>query len=192
MLGYTKIVVDNLEKQLSKLSPLEIAREEANLIKTSYKKIPKNRKLRLHVSGDSMTVKGTRLLNNAIKYWKNNGGGTVWSYTHAWKKVKRSDWSNVSILASIDKIEDAKAAKAAGYAPAIVVDEFKSKKAFYISGSDIKWIPCPNQTSNITCIKCKLCLNADSLYSRNAGIAFAAHSANANSIKKRLKVINDK
>src|SRR5580704_7162132 len=75
-------------------SPLQVARREAQAIDQSYngKKVPNGRPMRLHVSGDSRTVKGTRLINAAVGRWKQRGGGDCWSYTHAWQRVPRKEW----------------------------------------------------------------------------------------------------
>ena len=125
---------------------------------------------------------------------KKRGGGDCWTYTHAWMNVHRDTWSHVSVLASIDKPEDAVEARKQGYAPAIVVSEFSSPKAFTLPGSDVKYIPCPAQTSpggkEIGCTECRLCFNADRLYENNFGIAFEAHGVRKNNVKRRLQLIN--
>lgn len=190
-LGYVGMQVYKLDEQSEGLSALEIARNEAKAIDASYDGglIPLGKYMRLHVSGDSRTVKGTNLINSAVKRWKKRGGAVAWTYTHAWKNVPRSAWSNVSILASIDNPQDSTLARSRGYAPAIVVSEFVSDKAFYLKDSTTKFIPCPAQTKdNITCSDCRLCFNANSLYNRDAGIAFAAHGVRKKKIRK-LEVI---
>ena len=180
-----------LDKEAENLSPLQVARAEANAINNSYNggPVPKGRDLRIHVSGDSRTVTGTRIINKAIGEWKKRGGGDCWSYTHAWKHVSREEWSNVSILASVDSVKDVAEARAQGYAPAIVVSEFNGNRAFTMEGSDVKWIPCPAQTKEVSCSSCRLCFNADRLFRDNMGIAFEAHGVKKSSIKKRLKII---
>lgn len=175
-----------------KYTALQLARMEAKLIatlpeekkyKTGQKPLPV---LRLHVSGDSRTIKGTRLLSKAAsKYIK--AGGKVYSYTHAWKKVPRNAWGNVSILASVDSIAEADEAAARGYVPAIVVEKFDGKKAFKMEGSNVSFIPCPNQTIDLTCEECMFCMRADSLKLGNKGIAFAVHGVQKG--KYKLKVV---
>jgi hypothetical protein len=196
-LSYVGMTVNRLEKQYNNFSTLEMARVEALAIDHSYNggKIPSNRHMRLHVSGDSRTIKGSKLINSAVGRWKKRGDGTnkVWSYTHAWKSVPAKIWSHVSMLASIDKVEDAILAREQGYAPAIVVDSFDNDKVFSIEGSRVKWIPCPAQTSpgnkDISCADCKLCTKSDWLLETNRGIAFAAHGVQKDKIKRRLAVI---
>lgn len=197
-LSYVNIVVNKLDKESVGLSTLEAARQEAKAIDQSYNggKVPYNRCLRLHVSGDSRTVKGSALINSAVGRWKKRGGLDCWSYTHAWREVKRNVWKHVSMLASVATVQDAIKAREQGYAPAIVVAEFDSPKAFTIPGSNIKFIPCPAQTSpggkEIGCTECRLCFNADRLYENNFGIAFAAHGVQQNKIKRKLIVLNNK
>ena len=189
--SFVGIQVVRLNSESENLSPLQVARAEAKSIDNCYDggNIPEKRDLRLHVSGDSRTVTGSRIINAAIGRWKKRGGNDCWSYTHAWKHVPIYEWNNVSILASIDSIEQVNDAKKQGYAPAIVVPEFKTKKAFKIDGSDVKWIPCPAQTQDVAGVNCRLCFNADRLFESNFGIAFEAHGVKKNEIKKHLNIV---
>lgn len=191
-LGYVGITTHRLDAEAEGLTPLDAARAEAKAILSAYKggEVPEGRDMRLHVAGDSRTIKGTRLLNKAVSIWKDRGGGDCWSYTHAWKHVPRSTWSNVSILASVNSVSEVAEARAQGYAPAIVVPEHPADgKAFKMEGSDTKWIPCPAQTRHVGCTDCRLCFNADRLHEGNFGIAFAAHGAQKNAVKRRLTVL---
>ena len=191
------VVVNKLNKECVGLSSTQIARAEAKLIDQSYKgsSIPKNRCLRLHVSGDARTPSAVKLINNAVKRWKLRGDSTniVWSYTHAWSEVMREEWSEVSILASVDSLDQVEYARQNGYACSLVVAEHPSDKAYKLPGCDVKWIPCPAQTNkgeaNANCEKCRLCMKADYLYKNNMGIAFAAHGTRKNELKRNLKVI---
>jgi hypothetical protein len=190
--SFTGFHVRKLDEASKGKSPLQIARQEAASINDSYngKKIPAGRDLRIHVSGDSRTIQGTRLINKAVGNWKLRGGNDVWTYTHSWRHVPRKEWSNVSILASVDSIKDVNAARKQGYAPALIVAEHISDKAYSLPESKIKWIPCPNQTKeDVSCSSCRLCFNADRLFQGHYGIAFAAHGINKNKIKRRLAVI---
>ena len=189
--SFVGMVNHRMNKRARQDSPLAVARAEARAIDQAYggRKIPAGRALRLHVSGDSRTIKGTRILGAAISRWKKRGGGDVWSYTHAAAYVPRKEWGAVSVLASIESISQIERVKKMGYAPAIVVSEHLSDKVYKLSGSDIKWIPCVQQTKGVSCVSCRLCFNADRLYRDGYGIAFAAHGINKNKIKKHLKVI---
>lgn len=180
-----------MQRRAKGKSAIDVARSEAKAIDNSYNggPVPQGRALRLHVAGDSRTLLGTRIINKAIKRWKNRGGGSVWSYTHAWKHIPREEWSNASVLASIQNTSEVEAARAQGYAPAIVVDYHKSDKAYQLAGSDTKFIPCPNQTRGVGCSDCKLCFNADRLFATNMGIAFAAHGVKKEQVKRHLTVL---
>ena len=179
------------ERRAKGSSPLDVARAEAKAIDESYNggAVPTDRALRLHIAGDSRTVLGSRLINKAVARWKERGGGLCWSYTHAWKHVHRDEWSNVSMLASISNVSEVDAARAQGYAPAIVVAEHPSEKAYKLPGSDTLFIPCVNQTRGVGCTDCQLCFKADWLFETNRGIAFAAHGVKKNNIKRHLTVI---
>jgi hypothetical protein len=194
-LGHTGLHNSRLEQQFTGLSPEVIAVFEAGAIDAAFPKgVPQDgarggRDLRLHVSGDCRTHPAAAIVSEAARRYVARGGGVVWSYTHAWRDVPKSAWAGVSVLASIERPEDAVLALSAGYAPAIVVPEFESNKA-YLIGS-VKFIPCPAQTREDTaCVDCRLCLNAEGLLSRNSGIAFAAHGVKTKSLKKHLTVVS--
>jgi hypothetical protein len=190
-IGNTAIHVSRLNREVESLSPLDVARAEAKLIDQCYKggPVPKDRCLRLHVSGDSRTIAGSRLINNAVGRWKQRGGKHAWSYTHCWDHVTSDIWSNVSMLASVDSVEEVSYARDNGYAPAIVVAEHLSDKVYHLPNSDIIWIPCPAQTRTVGCVDCGLCFNTKRLYNGNYGISFAAHGVRQNVIKRRLNII---
>ena len=194
-LSYVGMTTRRLDEEASSLSTLQVAQAEAFVIDSSHdgSTIPPHRTLRLHVGGDSRTLGGTRLINKAVGRWLERGGESVFSYTHAWKKVPRHEWSNVSMLASVSNVTEAVQAREQGYVPAIVVSEFDSTKAFKLGDSDTKWIPCPAQTKpagkDIACTDCKLCFNTERLYQGNFGIAFAAHGVRKHQLKRHLKVV---
>lgn len=191
-LSFTAIHVNKLNQEAKNLPLVQIARQEAYAIDHCYNggSIPNNTDLRLRVSGDCRTITGTKLINNACGRWKDRGGRNIFSYTHCWDIILREQWNNVSMLASIDSIDQVEFAKQNGYAPALVVSEHKDTKAYYINGSDVKWVPCPAQTKeNISCSTCRLCMKADWIFENNMGITFKAHGIKKNSIKKRLKVL---
>lgn len=189
--SFVGMIVKRLDRRARQHSPLVLARAEAAAIDGSYNggKVPTGRACRLHVSGDSRTIAGTRLINNAVGRWRKRGGGDCWTYTHSHSHVPREEWSNVSVLASIESTSQVAAVRKMGYAPAIVVPEHVSERAYMLPGSDTKWIPCVSQTRNISCVDCRLCFNADRLFESNMGIAFAAHGVKQNEIKRRLTVI---
>jgi hypothetical protein len=189
--SFVGMIVRRLDRLARQHSPLKIARAEAHAIDNCYggRKIPKGRDLRIHTSGDSKTRRGTRLIANAVKRWQKRGGNKAWSYTHSWKNVKRSDWGVVQVLASIESTSQVADVRAMGYAPAIVVPEHKSDKAYTLDGSDVKWIPCVAQTRGKSCQECRLCFDTTRLYESNMGIAFSAHGTGAKKVKRFLTVI---
>lgn len=185
-LGFVGIQNARLTRAKRSYTPTEIAKIEADLIDKSFnrKSIP-GTVLRLHVSGDVTTKTGVKFLASASSRYQKRGGGKVWTYSHAWKKLPRKHWGNISVLASVDSIQEAKEAIAAGYAPAMAVPKFQSEKAYEIDG--IKFIPCPAQTKDdVTCSSCKLCMKSDFLEASKAGILFEAHGSSKNKIKLRV------
>jgi len=191
-LSFVGMINKRLEKQSEYESPLEVARAEAKLIDESYDggEVPTGRALRLHVSGDSRTIAGTKVLNKAVGRWLKRGTDcAAFTYTHSWAHVPRETWSNVSVLASIESTDQVEAVRKQGYAPAIIVPEHASDKAYNLPGSDTKFIPCPQQTRGIGCSDCRLCFDANRLYSSNMGIAFAAHGVKKSELKRHLSVI---
>jgi hypothetical protein len=193
--SFVGMINQRMDRRAKQSSPLDVARAEAKAIDDSYNggPVPQGRALRLHVSGDSRTILGTKIINAAIGRWQARGGGDCWNYTHAYRHVPRDIWKNVSTLASVTTVKDIPVARANGYAPAIVVQEHLSEKAYTLPGSETKFIPCPAQTKpggkDIGCSDCRLCMKADWLFETNRGIAFAAHGSMKNSLKRRLNVI---
>jgi hypothetical protein len=156
------------------------ANAEAKLLHEAIAKNQHTLPLRLHVSGDCRTPTAAKIVSGAASRWKNK----VWTYTHAWKRVPRSAWGKVSVLASVDCPADIEKAVARGYAPAIVVPKHTSPRATKMYG--VKFIPCPAQTKEaVNCVSCGLCLNADRLHRDGFGISFAAHGV----AKNKLTVI---
>lgn len=167
-------------KVRSRQDAREVAREEARQISAAIEAGKDVRPLRLHVSGDCRTPSAAKALSKVAGKWR----AGAYTYTHAWHKVPRAAWGNVSVLASVDRREDIKVAQARGYAVAIIVKEHSADgKAWDMDGTKV--IPCPNQTRGVTCNACKLCMDSDKLASMGAAIAFASHGV----AKKRLTVI---
>lgn len=155
-----------------KLPKFQLATNEAEAIRTLTGRFP----LRLHVVGDCTTDTTAQTVSRAASEHRAKFDQPVWTYTHAWRKVKRASWSDVSVLASCETIADTKQAMRKGYGAAIVVSEHKDTKAYSVDG--VRLIPCPEQTGRAkNCETCKLCFNADRLRETNSVIAFAAHGA---------------
>lgn len=154
-------------------SGLDVAEAEAKAIDEMA--VVVGRPLRLHTVGDCASDDAALLVAAASERYEERGGGRVWSYTHAWRNVKRSSWTNVSILASCETAADVQKAKERGYATAIVVDEFPGDE-LYTSEEGIKILPCPSQTKKgVTCADCRLCFNDAGIRERDYSIGFAIH-----------------
>lgn len=201
--GFTRFQARQLDAAAEGLTADQVIAEEARLVDGAFhgRRIPQDgarggRDLRLHVGGDVGSALGARLLAGAAGRWRERGGGAVWSFTHAWREVPREAWGPISVLASVERPADIEAARAAGYAAAIVVDRFPSDKAFSVPGSSTKIVPCPAETRGTTCVECRLCLDADKLARKNVTIAFEAHGPMARRarealVQQRVLVVNE-
>lgn len=177
------------------MDPVELARLEAAAIDG----LPADRPLRLHGVGDCRTRRAARIVSAACRRYRARGEfllsrglisvpAVPWTYTHSWRDVPVSSWDGVSVLASCESPAQASEAVSAGYAPAVVVGGFHTQRAFRYGA--VTAIPCPNQTSGVTCGECRLCLDAPRLSARRMGIAFAAHGTGAGRVMRSLAVIN--
>jgi hypothetical protein len=201
--GFTRFTARKLDEAARGLTVDQVIAEEARLINAAFNggRVPQDgarggRDLRLHVGGDVGSAVGARLLAGAAERWRDRSGGVIWSFTHAWREVPREAWGSISVLASVEQPEDIQVARAAGYAAAIVVDEFSSDKPFFLPGSNTKIVPCPAETRGTTCVECRLCLDDDKLSERHVGIAFEAHGPTAHRarealVRKRVLVVDE-
>lgn len=181
--GNVGFQVNRLERLTGGMGGDLVAILEADEIRDAGQRLRRRgmrRDLRLHVSGDATTPFRAKTISDACRQWP----GRVWSYTHAWRDVPRASWGAVSVLASVECLDDAKAALRAGYAPAIVVSKHDSSKAKVVDG--VRLIPCPSQTNGVACVDCRLCFDDCKLRSLNAAIAFEAHGVGK---KRALTVI---
>ena len=104
--GRTAIHTRRLNKQSEEqgLDALQLAKNEAEKIDQLVNApLP----LRLHVSGDTSTLEGTRLLAAAsARYSKRHNGAPVFSYTHSHLVgIKRSEFGSIAIRASLEKLD---------------------------------------------------------------------------------------
>jgi hypothetical protein len=192
-MGFTGISVRKLDEAASGLSSLEVIRLEAQAIKRSFRGgVPQDgarggRDLRLNVFGDAGSEAGAELLGEAAQHYKARGGGSVWTFTEQSRQIPRTAWGPISILASVTTPADIELARQAGYAAAIVLEKFPSKKAFYLPGSTARIIPCPAEVNGkTTCATCRLCLDADRLLTINAAIAFQALGPGTKKVEQAL------
>ena len=186
--SYTGILNRKLEKEATAENHdgYSLSVEEASAIDACYKgkQVP-NRNLRLHVFGDCASNLRICEVAASVYKWKKRGGQSCWTYTHSWNNGTDKDrWGVISVIASVSNTKQAEYARLFGYATAIIVNKFPSTKAFTIGDyTNIKYIPCLSQTHGLTCIQCRLCLDADKLYRSNRGIAFLAHGSNRKKVK---------
>lgn len=165
-----------------KATPVDVARTEATAIGLLPVFACMDRPLRLHTVGDCRTDEAARIVADAAAEYRRRGGGPVWTYTHAWRIVDRESWGDVSVLASCETPEQIELARGRGYATAIVVEEFASRRRHFAGGAAI--LPCPAQTTDrVTCSSCRLCMDDAGLRERGYSIGFAVHGT-ALSVKK--------
>ena len=137
--------------------------------------------LRLHTVGDCASDEAARSVSAAAARYRARGGGPVWTYTHAWREVARASWGEVSVLASCESAADEGLARARGYATAVVVESFNAKGRHLIDAQESKAaagvdvLPCPQQTSHVTCSDCRLCFDDAKLRERGHAIGFNIH-----------------
>jgi hypothetical protein len=191
--GFTGFAVRRLDDAAHGFTSAEVIHLEAQAIEQSFGggMVPQDgarggRDLRLHVTGDVGSSAGARRLGDAAEDYKARGGGSPWTFTEQWRKIRRGAWGPISVLASVAAPEEIEEARRAGYAAAIVVERFPSPKAFYLPGTTARLIPCPAEvTKKTTCVECRLCLDRD-LLAMNAAIAFEAHGPGKKKVKQAL------
>ena len=208
--GLTKFRAERLDVAADALTALDIIQQEVSLIDAAYGggPIPQDgalggRDLRLHDGGDVGSEAGARLLAQAARRFKARGGGSVFTYTHWWREIPREAWGDaITVLASVEDPADIGAARARGYAVAIIDPEFSGhKKAYRIPGSNTIIIPCPYESGAggievvgsrdrpRTCVECRLCIDRD-LVAMNAAIAFKPHGPGAQQVTEKLNQLN--
>lgn len=179
----TRRVNRNAERGNS--SPEYLAQLEATLIDSLKGKRP----LRVHVVGDCSTDQTASIIGRAMVKYSNRSGQKAYTYTHSWRRVKKSSWLGASVLASCDSIDQIDQAWSRGYGCTVVLSEpHKTDKAYFINGKLL--IPCPAQTrENVNCEGCKLCFDADKLFQRKATVAFAPEGRTGKNMRIALKTV---
>ena len=161
--GPCGITTARLNKSAVK-SPVEIALAEAEAIGTLSGKRP----LRVHVVGDCRTNDAAFYVSRAMNAYAND----AWTYTHAWRDVDVESWLGANVTASCETFADVEAAYAAGYTSTAIV----------LSESDDRAIMCPNQTTGVQCIDCRLCWTPHA----RRPIGFIVHGAGKNKARKAI------
>jgi hypothetical protein len=176
---------------------MALARNEAAAIDTLTGREP----LRLHVVGDCATNGAAKAVAAACDRYFARGGGKAYTYTHAWRSVRRDAWGNVSVLASCEIADDITAAKKRGYATAVVYGGPMQEKPFVMvdsKGNEHTCITCPAQltamraktnpdTARVNCATCPfLCRSDKNLQAKGITVAFHAHGEGAGRLDKAL------
>lgn len=184
--GNVGFQVRRLQREFDGLNGDTLAELEGSEIESvglSLRREGITRALRIHVSGDA----DSNFRASALAWGAREWPGPVWSYTHSWRHVFRSSWGRVSVLASVETVDDASSALSNGYAPALIVDRHPDDGRAYRASNGLKLIPCPAQTRDIKCTDCRLCWDDSKLIAQRAAITFAAHGSGAK--KVRLNVL---
>lgn len=149
-----------------------IADEEAAEIRALWPR--DGRPLRVHVVGDCKTYLAATIVADAVADAQSSGAGPAFGYTHAYNRVPRSAWGSVSVLASVETVEDIRLADQNGYAPAIVA-ETREDAADRLAAAGWSGIGCPAEDGRADCESCRLCMKADRLRSARKAIIFTTH-----------------
>lgn len=174
-LGFFQLMPMNLHAAKVGASALDVARAEAKAIDEMATVV--DRPLRLHTVGDCSSDEAAQIVSEAAERYMERGGGPVWTYTHAWRDVRRESWGAVSVLASCETPMDVELARSRGYATAIVVESFEQERLYDHDGTDI--LPCPNLTRGVKCSECRLCFSDGDVYERGYSIGFSIHGDHA-------------
>ena len=179
--GASHLTMRGLDRAALGLVALDVTLAEAAAIDRLWVRgVPQDgadggRDLRLHVGGEVSCAEGARALAAAVTRYQARGGGRCWTYTHRWRSIPREAWGPISVLASCERLADAEAARARGYAVAIVVPRYPDGPATwpYAGG---RALPCPAEASDgATCSSCRACMDDRRLRERGLVIAFAVH-----------------
>ena len=192
--GLSKNQAIRLNKAAVGMTSQQVIAQEVKLIDRAFggRGIPQDgasggRDLRLHVGGDVGGTQDALMLAAAAHRWGIRGGGRVWTYTHRADEIPRDAWGAISVLGSAEIPADIEVLRSAGYAAAIVVPDFLSRRPFKLSGSSATVVPCPYELDETrTCVECRLCLDVD-LLSHNLAIGFRAHGTRAELAKVVLQ-----
>jgi hypothetical protein len=197
--GFTKFMVDKLDDAAIHVAPLAVIQNMVDKLDDAFGAgcVPQDgkcggRDLRLMNFGDFVNTAGARLAAGAAARWLERGGGRVFGFTHAWRRIWPEAFGTISMVASVESVADVERARRRGYAVAIVVAKFPNRhKAFRLPGSSTTFVPCPGETETPTrpkrsCVECRLCMDADALFEKNITIAFEAHGPGASSAREAL------
>lgn len=196
--GASHLTMGDLDRAGRRTTALEVSLAEAGKLDALWVRgVPseghrgRGVDLRLHVGGDVSCERGARALADAVRRLQARGLGACWTYTHRWREIPRHAWGPIAVLASCETPGDALEASRRGYATAITVGAFPSRKRFYLGPGAGRAIPCPFEAgAGVTCVQCRLCFDDRRLHRHRLSIAFAVHGKDADKARRRLEVLN--
>lgn len=202
----------------ARLSPEDVAEQEAealNQAHDAWTKYRLNTGCRVHVVGDCVTPRAARILSDALDQYVTRLSGAmtrsfsdatnIWTYTHGWRSVRRSDWHrDISVLASTDAtdpagfLQELEDAYDQGYALSCVIPEYihkagqKANAAIKLSNG-FSILPCAyevgrvnKQNERTVCLECGWCMREDWLRKNRLVIGFAPHGTGSKRMKSTL------
>jgi hypothetical protein len=149
-------------------------------------------KLRTHVVGDCATPETAAIVGAAMVKHERRRGKAAWTYTHAHADIPVKAWQGAKVLASCDSVKQIPAARARGYAIAVIVPPHQSEKMYVLEGETI--IPCPAQfirpdgSRKSTCEHCTLCQQPELLKAKRWNVGFQPDS---NTAKRVLAIMKE-
>ena len=178
--GFHLRKLNKATKEQGKEFALDIALEEARAIRSLTGKKP----LRLHIVGDCKTPSAAKIVADACGDYISKDQQKVWTYTHAWRDIPRSNWGDISVLASCETLEEAHHAMKRGYAASIVRLK-KFDRPFNYQG--VTMTPCLEMTKGIKCKDCRLCFNDKKLLENKRVICFFPHGDGSEEVKHEIR-----
>jgi len=143
--------------------------------------LPADRKLRVHVVGDSSNSISAGIIGDAMVRYESRSpnGSQAYTYTHAWNEpipVPESAWNGANVLASCENWQQIHRAWSLGYACEWTYEKHMSRKVHNRDG--VKVLPCPqNFNKNVTCAMCMKCADLKLLKKNNMVIGLSTHGA---------------
>lgn len=150
---------------------LQIAQQEAEGIR----ELSGSRKLRVHAVGDCTSDETASIVGQAMVEHENKQGKLAWTYTHAWRDIRKRAWRGARVLASCNSVEETNEARRLGYGTSVLTPKHPSNKVYTLRGETI--IPCPAQFKPggvrvVTCETCTLCMRGDWLRDNRMSVGF--------------------
>jgi hypothetical protein len=136
--------------------------------------IPPERLVRHHVSGDLFRDDQPDMpyIEALMEGHRRRSDLDGWLYTHGWRKLdarRLNSLRNLTVNASADTMDEALEAHRAGWPTTVVVDP--DQACVYLKEADTRLVICPQQTHDVKCSDCQLCLKSE----RKAIVGFRMH-----------------